>query len=112
MPIEEYPFSDDRVGEKGYYDLSTTFPISYDNDDEASYYKGLRFTPAGHELVIELGKHIVDTHNLGRNGTTDVLTLSLSEQDYIGHAWGTFSVEYVETTSCVKTENWVNSSRI
>lgn len=95
-PKETYTFiqNDKRTGEKGYYDLGPTFPKKYDAKDDKSYYGGLRFTPGGDELTLELAKHLVTVEKLGKQGQTDVLTISLSAQDYIGHAWGTHSLEY------------------
>lgn len=105
-PIETYVFghNDTRTGEKGYYRLGLGFPKHYEGtpgtehhpgeDRDSDYYGGLRFAPAGDELTLDFVKELVQVEDLGRQGATDVLTISLSAQDYVGHAWGTHSLEY------------------
>jgi predicted AlkP superfamily pyrophosphatase or phosphodiesterase len=93
---DTYVFShnDDRPFEKGYYDLGGTMPKDYDNSDDESYYGGLRFSPAGDELTLMLAKELVRQEEVGQRDATDILTISLSGLDYVGHAWGTHSLEY------------------
>jgi arylsulfatase A-like enzyme len=108
-PIETYVHGHqpERVGEKGYYRLGHGFPKYYEgtpgaanhggSDDGKSprdYYGGLRFTPAADELTLDLAREIIMHERLGQRGYTDILSISLSNQDYIGHAWGTHSLEY------------------
>lgn len=95
-PIETYVFghNDSRTGEKGYYDLGTGFPKQYGAESDSDYYGGLRFAPGGDELTLDFARELVQVEELGGRGATDVLTISLSAQDYIGHAWGTHSLEY------------------
>lgn len=95
-PEDSYVFAhnDDRDHEKGYYDLGPTMPKSYDNEDDESYYGGLRFSPAGDELTLDLARALMEEEQIGQGEVTDVLTISLSGLDYVGHAWGTHSLEY------------------
>lgn len=85
---------DERPHEKGYYELGGSFPKDYDNEKDAEYYGGLRFSPAGDELTLDLARELIRQEKIGKNGVPDVLTVSLSGQDYVGHAWGTHSLEY------------------
>lgn len=89
-----FAHQDERPHEKGYYDLGGTFPKDYANEEDADYYGGLRFSPAGDELTLSLARELMRQEKIGKNGVPDVLTVSLSGQDYIGHAWGTHSLEY------------------
>jgi predicted AlkP superfamily pyrophosphatase or phosphodiesterase len=45
-------------------------------------------TPWGNELIEEFAEQAVDGENLGRHSGTDVLTVSFSSNDYVGHAVG------------------------
>ncbi|PXX98394.1 alkaline phosphatase family protein [Halomonas sp. LBP4] len=96
QPEESYTFAhnDDRDHEKGYYALGPTMPKDYDNPDDSEYYAGLRFSPASDELTLDFAKALMDQEELGQGDATDVLTISLSGLDYVGHAWGTHSLEY------------------
>lgn len=93
---ESYTFAhkDDRDHEKGYYALGPTLPKDYDNPDDADYYGGLRFSPAGDELTLEFARELMQQEAIGQGEATDVLSISLSGLDYVGHAWGTHSLEY------------------
>lgn len=95
-PEGTYTFAhkDDRDYEKGYYDLGPTIPKDYDNPDDAAYYGGLRFSPAGDELTLAFAKALMEQNAIGQGDATDVLNISLSGLDYVGHAWGTRSLEY------------------
>ncbi len=95
-PPETYIFShqDAREAERGYADLGTRFPHAYDNTSDSRYYGGLRFTPAGDELTADFVRALIDNEAVGQRGETDVLAVSFSALDYVGHAFGTFSLEY------------------
>lgn len=95
-PSETYIFShqDAREAERGYADLGTRFPHAYHNSSDSRYYGGLRFTPAGDELTADFVRALIDNEAVGQRGETDVLAVSFSALDYVGHAFGTFSLEY------------------
>ncbi|MEO6093059.1 MAG: alkaline phosphatase family protein [Novosphingobium sp.] len=52
-----------------------------------------RASPRLDEATVELALGLVDELNLGMGRATDVLSVSLSANDYIGHAFGTEGVE-------------------
>lgn len=56
-------------------------------------YKQIRSLPAGNTLSFKLAKAIIKAEELGQRSETDMLCLSLSSTDYIGHAYGPNSVE-------------------
>lgn len=97
-PLETYVFGqqDARQQERSYADLGISFPHPHDNPSDASYYGGLRFTPAADELTLEFTRALIDNEAVGQRGHTDVLAVSFSALDYVGHAFGTFSLEYEE----------------
>ncbi len=50
-------------------------------------------TPHGNTLTFEFAKKALVADSLGRDGITDLLAISFSSPDYIGHAYGPNSVE-------------------
>ena len=60
-------------------------------------YKIIRNTPFGCNLTFDIAKAAIEGENLGKNTDTDLLTISCSSTDYIGHQVG---VNAVETEDC------------
>jgi predicted AlkP superfamily pyrophosphatase or phosphodiesterase len=92
---ESYTFikQDDRWFEKSYGNLGRTFPHSLKNDDARAFYSTLRHTPMGDQLTLSFVKELVKMEKIGKSGHTDVLAVSFSVTDYIGHAFGPNSLE-------------------
>jgi predicted AlkP superfamily pyrophosphatase or phosphodiesterase len=61
-----------------------------DSDD---FYSALRFTPMGDELTLDFARQLVESESLGEDAVPDILAISLSATDYIGHAFGPNSLE-------------------
>jgi predicted AlkP superfamily pyrophosphatase or phosphodiesterase len=55
---------------------------------DARFYSGLEATPFGNELIEEFAERAIEAEQLGRHPDTDVLTVSFSSNDYVGHALG------------------------
>jgi hypothetical protein len=51
-------------------------------------YRALEATPYGNELVEAFAERAIDAENLGRRGATDLLIVSFSANDYVGHDEG------------------------
>ena len=49
----------------------------------------LYYSPAGNEVTAEMAKNIVSNEKLGQTGETDMLCVSFSSTDKIGHKYGT-----------------------
>lgn len=101
LPIEKYIHSeiDDSSFEKIFkgkqlsifpYDLKTL-------RKENGNYKLITQVPQGNTLLTELVKATIKGENLGRNETTDFLTISYSSTDYVGHNFGIRSKELEDT---------------
>ena len=101
LPIEKYIHSeiDDSSFEKKFkgkqlsifpYDLKTL-------RKENGNYKLITQVPQGNTLLTELVKATIKGENLGRNETTDFLTISYSSTDYVGHDFGIRSKELEDT---------------
>lgn len=54
----------------------------------------IRKTPFGNSLTIDLAKAAVDGEQLGADDETDLLAVSCSSTNYIGHQVGTHAVEF------------------
>ncbi len=64
----------------------------------APYYLSLYNSPFGNELLLEMVKRAIDAEHLGGNDTPDLLCVSFSSNDPIGHIWGPDSQEVFDAT--------------
>jgi predicted AlkP superfamily pyrophosphatase or phosphodiesterase len=55
-------------------------------------------SPAGNELVLAMAKAALEHEQLGQRGATDVLTVSFSSNDSVGHTYGPESAEVRDIT--------------
>jgi hypothetical protein len=60
------------------------------------YYGAVFTSPFGDELLLELAKKAIDAEGLGAGATRDLLCLSFSSIDAIGHSWGPDSQEMLD----------------
>lgn len=113
---------DDFIGEGVGYKQGRTFPHPYklvvepdpaltplERKAEAlgAYFEAVRTSPVGSELLLELAKKAIDEEKLGQGDTTDLLCLSFSSNDLIGHCWGPDSQEVLDIT--LRTDALVKS---
>lgn len=89
------------------------FPHKLDGKD-SGYYSNLRLTPWGTEWTLELARRAAVAEQMGKDDVADALLVSISSNDYLGHAFGPDSPEVLEL--CVATDrmlseffNWLNS---
>lgn len=76
--------------------VKTEFPHVYDDGTPASraaFAKQILWTPFGDEMTVAFARALISEEELGADDVPDVLMLSLSSADYIGHAYGPFSHE-------------------
>jgi predicted AlkP superfamily pyrophosphatase or phosphodiesterase len=57
------------------------------------YYSELIYTPFGDELALSFVEELIDREAVGDDAVTDLLLVSASAADYIGHRYGPFSQE-------------------
>jgi predicted AlkP superfamily pyrophosphatase or phosphodiesterase len=88
-----YGERDDRPVERSYKQLGRVFPHPLSNEVPRDFYSTLRFTPMGDVLTLDFAKELVDREALGQGDAVDVLAVSLSATDYLGHAFGPNSLE-------------------
>ncbi len=84
-PYENRPFGDNQVAMP--YDLG-----KYIGKD----YGKIATTPHGNTILAELAEAAITNEKLGKGKATDMLAISFSSPDYIGHAFGPNSWEQVD----------------
>ncbi len=91
---------DDAPYEEGGNGMGTTFPHRITGTDTtrrtSSYYPALLTSPFGCEVLAALARQTVRAEKLGRRNVTDLLCVSFSGTDYVGHAYGPHSWEVLE----------------
>lgn len=92
-----YAKNDDRPEEMKYnkiYNRQPAFPHSLKKHKNNEFYRQLVCTPFGDELLLDFAIHMVKSEKIGQTDATDMLTISFSVTDIIGHAYGPCSLEY------------------
>jgi predicted AlkP superfamily pyrophosphatase or phosphodiesterase len=74
-----------------------TFPHITSGATGAASYDLFRHTPFGNTFTLEMAKSAIEAEQLGKNGMTDFLAVSLSSTDYVGHTFGPNSIEVEDT---------------
>lgn len=62
------------------------------------YYEALANSPHGNDLLLEFAKTCVTAENLGGDDVPDLLVVSFSSNDLVGHTWGPDSQEVMDIT--------------
>jgi predicted AlkP superfamily pyrophosphatase or phosphodiesterase len=94
-PISTYVQSDsDNVAYEGRSagDTTPTFPHRLRHLIGKNY-GAIRSTPMGNTLTLSFAKEAMTAEQLGKDAITDLLAISLSSPDYIGHQYGPNSIE-------------------
>ncbi|MGI8598859.1 MAG: alkaline phosphatase PafA [Chitinophagaceae bacterium] len=92
---QSYP--DDNLYEGLYSDhTSPTFPILTSGMYKRNF-EILRTSPHGNTFTNEMAKAVIENEGLGQGEETDMLAVSFSTPDYIGHKMGINSIEVEDT---------------
>ncbi|HKX00444.1 MAG TPA: alkaline phosphatase family protein [Bryobacteraceae bacterium] len=75
------------------YKGATWLGHKYPDQPGEKLYAALHESPFGNELIEGLAEHAIDAEKLGQRDATDVLAVSFSSNDYVGHALGPDSPE-------------------
>lgn len=78
------------------HEKQATFPHIYKDQISRNYY-AVRESPYGNTLTLDFAKAMLNDERLGKTGQTDMLCISLSSPDFIGHKVGTHSLEIQDT---------------
>jgi predicted AlkP superfamily pyrophosphatase or phosphodiesterase len=68
------------------------------------FYSALEYSPFSNELLLSFAKLAITNEHLGEDETTDVLSVSFSGNDYVGHRYGPYSQEAMDMTLRVDRE--------
>lgn len=82
---------DDCEGEGDWKGLGRIFP--HDLSRTTDPYAALLATPQSSEWLLELAARAADHYQLGRDDVPDLLAISVSGTDYVGHVFGAESLE-------------------
>ncbi len=102
IDYEKYSGPDDAPGESLGYSNSLqgrVFPHPLDGglkEPGKAYYQILYASPFGNDLLMDLVERAVDAEKLGAHESPDLLCVSFSCTDPIGHAWGPDSQEALD----------------
>ncbi len=101
LDYARYSGPDDVVGEGKGTGQGRMFPHPFRADTgqpRKSYYEALINSPYGNNLLLGLAKRAIDAEQLGADEIPDLLSVSFSSNDLIGHTWGPDSQEVLDAT--------------
>jgi predicted AlkP superfamily pyrophosphatase or phosphodiesterase len=91
-----------EVDKKVVWRQGRTFPHPMnpptDKLPSGTYYGALANSPFGNDVVLEFAKRCIVAEQLGQDESPDLLVVSFSSNDLIGHAWGPDSQEVLDVT--------------
>ena len=100
LPIEKYSES---ISDENNYEASPNkkakaiFPYTYEEYISKNDFSILRASPFGNSIIRELAISCIQNEKLGKGQETDMLCISFSSTDYVGHSFGPRSVEVEDT---------------
>jgi predicted AlkP superfamily pyrophosphatase or phosphodiesterase len=92
---------DKSLGEGNGTGQGGVFPHKTDGGENAPgsrFYTALANSPFGNDLLLEFTKAAIEAEQLGADDVPDLLTVSFSSNDLIGHTWGPDSHEVMDAT--------------
>ena len=100
LPESEYKIQgpDDFEAESPAPGMTKTFPHKYDFADDKQFFNSMLYSPFISEHLLSFAKSTIINENLGKNIFPDLLAISLSANDYIGHGFGPNSHEVMDIT--------------
>jgi predicted AlkP superfamily pyrophosphatase or phosphodiesterase len=63
-----------------------------------AFYNALDYSPFSNDLLVSFAEQAIVNEQLGKDDDTDVLTVSFSANDYVGHRYGPYSQEVMDVT--------------
>ena len=96
FPLMEYEesYSDNNDYEETHlWEESPVFPHDYSSVTAEIGYSFVKYTPMGNTMTKDFAQKAIIKEKLGKDKYTDLLAISFSPIDYIGHFYGPHSVE-------------------
>ena len=84
---------DDNDWETDFPGYGRTFPHAWGDRDSKYFTTLLTVSPAGDELTLDFAKTLLLEEGLGEDSVPDYLSISFSSTDYVGHLFGSSSLE-------------------
>jgi hypothetical protein len=100
LPQSDYIRSmpDNGAGEADVFsEGETNFPHSFNKVPLNARLDKIRTTPFGNDLLADFVLELIKNEKPGQGSYTDMLAVSFSSTDYVGHAYGPNSVEIMDT---------------
>ena len=104
LPAAEYERRagpDDAPWERGDGKLSYTFPHVITgglSKPGPEFYDALAYSPFTNDVLLDFAEQALTNERLGEDNDTDVLTVSFSANDIVGHRYGPYSQEVMDVT--------------
>lgn len=82
--------------------MTNSFPHTFGGGGatapDSAFYDALDATPFSNDMLLAFAEQAIIAERLGANAQTDVLTVSFSANDYVGHRYGPYSQEVMDIT--------------
>lgn len=101
IDYKQYSGIDDAPGEGRTSGRGIEFPHSLAGEKNKigpEYYASIVCSPYGNQLVLDFAKQCIENEKLGQGSVPDLLTISFSSNDIVGHAYGPNSQEVLDIT--------------
>lgn len=103
LPPDQYVHGEENSEfERPVYGMTPDFPhVLPTADDEKfdeHYIKNVAGSPFGNLVTLEAAEQLIVHEKLGADAIPDILAVNLSSTDYVGHAFGPYSLEVEDTT--------------
>lgn len=98
---EERAGIDARPNEENNRQSGITFPHTITGGLEQpgrAFYNAFKHTPWSNDVELEFARRLILEEGLGEDEVPDILVVSLSANDYVGHDYGPFSQEVLDMT--------------
>ena len=93
LPMDDAPYERSPYGRK--------FPYTVNGGEDKpgpKFYTQFDVTPFANERLVKLAQAAIENEALGADDVTDLLTISFSANDLIGHSFGPYSHEVADVT--------------
>jgi predicted AlkP superfamily pyrophosphatase or phosphodiesterase len=90
---DEMPYEKFSAGNK--------FPYTITGGEEGpgpGFYTQFQYTPFANDYLVDFAKAAIESEQLGADDVTDLLTISFSSNDLVGHIYGPYSQEVQDIT--------------
>lgn len=91
-------YPDDAEFETKVKVLGNKFPHPLPAGDDPRLGDTLPFSPRGNDMTLDIARLLVTEEKLGGDDDVDLLCVNLSSNDYVGHAYGPYSLEVQDMT--------------